>query len=167
MRSDLVPDTPAFWDELEQGLRHEAASTRRRRLPVPATALRPVRELSISSLHAALAVGVAACLLLLLSPGGVQPEPNLRAEPGTSIHGYIQQYARPAELTAATIRMAKERGFEVEVVTMFVADRAEHGRIVRMTHAGSPADTLPDEGVRGPVLIVIGLNVGAGDTIAD
>jgi hypothetical protein len=161
-----VPDTPAFWEELEQGLRREAASTRRRRMPVRATALRSVRELNISSLHAALAVGVAACLLLL-SAGGVQPEPNLRPEPGPAIHGYIQQYARPAELTAATVRMAEERGFEVDVVTTFVADRAEHGRIVRMTHAGSPTDTLPEEGVRGPVLIVIGLTFGEGDTIAD
>lgn len=166
MRPDPVPETPVFWQRLERDLRREAASVRRRRRPVAATALRSVRELSRSSLHAALAVGMAATLLLL-SPHGVQPEPNLQASPSTTIHGYIHQYARPPELTAATIRMARDRGFEVEVVTTFVADRAEHGRIVRMTHAGSPTETLPDDGVRGPILIVIGLTFGDGDTIAD
>ncbi len=166
MHPDRLPDTPAFWHDLETRLRTEAASTRRRPLPVRTTAVRAVRELSRTSLHAALAVGVAAALLLV-SPAGVDPEPTLRAEGSTALPGYIGQYATPAELTAGTVRLARERGFEVEIVTTFVADRAEHGRIVRMRHLGTPTEEIPDDGIRGPILIVIGLTVGEGDTIAD
>ncbi len=105
--------------------------------------------------------------LLLLSPSSLQRDVDLPAVPEPPRHGYLTQYGAPVG-TDATISMAREAGFEVEVIRTFVADRAAHGDIVAMRHLAHPVSGVPvNEPVRGLLLVVIGLTVGDAGNTAD
>jgi hypothetical protein len=167
VRSEL-PSTPRFDSELETILRGEAARTRRRSRPVPTSALRRLRSVSTTAAHAGAAVALSATLLLL-SPGTLDREAQLPpiAEPPRS--GYLAQYGAPAVSDVeSTVARAREAGFEVDVITTFVADRAAHGEILVIRHVNEPVPRVPvTQTARGLLLIVVGLAVGDAGTIAD
>lgn len=159
MRSE-VPATPHFNAELETILRREAARRRRVRRPFATTALRRLRALSNGAGHLGAAVAVSATLLIL-SPGTLDRELQLPPISEPPPAGYLTQYGARSASATSTITMAQEAGFEVEVVTTFVADRAAHGTVVRMRHLSATVNNLPmNEPARGPLLIIIGLTVG-------
>ena len=167
MRSD-APSTPRFDKELEAILRREAAQSRRSRRPVAASALRQLRSISSTAAHAGAAVALSATLLLM-SPATLEREARLPpvAEPPRA--GYLAQYGAPATPSLEhTVALAREAGFEVDVITAFVADRAAHGQILAMHHVNEQVHTVPvAESARGPLLIVVGLVIGEAGTIAD
>lgn len=167
MRSD-APSTPRFDTELEANLRREAAHTRRPRRPVATSALRRLRSISTTAAHAGAAVALSATLLLM-SPSTLEREAQLPpiAEPPRA--GYLAQYGAPAASSLEqTVALAREAGFEVDVVTTFVADRAAHGEILAMHHVNEHVQTVPvAKTARGPLLIVVGFVVGEAGTIAD
>lgn len=167
MRSE-VPSTPHFDAELEALLRREAAHGRRTRRPVASGALRRLRSISTAAGHAGAAVALSATLLLL-SPATVDRQVRLPpiAEPPRA--GYLAQYGAPATGSVEyTVALAREAGFEVDVITTFVADRAAHGEILVMHHVNERVQTVPvTHTARGPLLIVVGLAVGEAGTIAD
>lgn len=167
MRSD-IPSTPRFTTELEAVLRGKAAQKKRTRRPFATAALRRLRSVSSVAGHTGAAVTLSA-VLLLLSPATIEREIELPpvAEPPAA--GYLAQYgATSAPSAHQTITMAREAGFEVEVITTFVADRAAHGEILGMRHLSAPVATLPaTETARGPLLIIIGLSIGESGNTAD
>ena len=167
MRSE-APVTPHFDAELEAILRRETASTRRARRPVAGSALRRLRSISTAAGHATAAVGLSATLLLL-SPATVNREAQLPpvAEPPRA--GYLAQYGVPATTSLEhTVALAREAGFEVDVITTFVADRAADGEILAMRHVNESVHKVPvTESARGPLLIVVGLAIGEAGTLAD
>lgn len=159
MRSDL-PSTPQFSAELEAVLQREAARRRRVQRPFATAALRRLRALSNGAGHLGAAVALSTTLLIL-SPGTIDRElqlPPISEAPPT---GYLAQYgARPVSATA-TITLAREAGFEVEVRTTFVADRTVHGSVIGMRHMTAPVNNVPmNEPARGPLLVIIGLTIG-------
>ncbi|MFP5332309.1 MAG: hypothetical protein ACLGHX_08135 [Acidimicrobiia bacterium] len=159
MRFD-APSTPEFAAELESILVREAARRHRQRRPFAPAALRRLRAVSNGAGHLGAAVALSATLLLL-SPGTLERELQLPPISQPPAAGYLAQYAaRPGSATA-TITMAREAGFEVEVITTFVADRAAHGTVVEMRHLAAPIEQIPvNEPARGPLLIIIGLTIG-------
>lgn len=162
-----IPSTPRFDAELEALLRREATRSRRTRRPVATSALRRLRSLSEAAGHAGAAVALSATLLLL-SPATVDREVQLPpiAEPPRA--GYLAQYGAPVGSLEHTVSLAREAGFEVDVITTFVADRAAHGEILVMQHVNERVETVPvTQTARGPLLIVVGLAVGEAGTIAD
>ena len=167
MRSE-APSTPRFDTELEALLRREAAHTRQPRRPVATSALRQLRSISTTAAHAGAAVALSATLLLL-SPATLEREAQLPpvAEPPRA--GYLAQYGAPATPSLEhTVAFAREAGFEVDVITTFVADRAADGEILAMHHVNERVHTVPvAESARGPLLIVVGLVIGDAGTIAD
>ena len=167
MSSD-VPSTPRFDAELEAILRREAARSRRARRPVATRALRRLRSMSTAAGHAGAAVALSATLLLL-SPATLDREVQLPpiAEPPRA--GYLAQYGASAPGSVEyTVSLAREAGFEVDVITTFVADRASHGEILAMHHVNERVQAVPvTQTARGPLLIVVGLAVGEAGTIAD
>ena len=167
MRSD-APSTPRFDSELEERLRREAAVLRRRHRPVAASALRRLRSVSTAAAHGGAAV-VLSATLLLLSPASLDREVQLPpvAEPPRA--GYLAQYGVPAATSVEhTVTLAREAGFEVDVRTTFVADRASHGEILAMRHFTERVQAVPVTGApKGLLLIVVGLAVGEAGTIAD
>ncbi|MDX1448190.1 MAG: hypothetical protein R3246_03920 [Acidimicrobiia bacterium] len=155
-----LPSTPDFTAELESVLRREATRRKRARRPFTSGALRRLRALSNGAGHVGAAVALSATLLIL-APGTLNRELELPPISEPPAAGYLAQFgARPASATA-TITLAREAGFEVEVITTFVADRASHGTVVQMRHMSSEVPSVPmNEPVRGPLLIIIGLTVG-------
>jgi hypothetical protein len=156
-----APASPRFETDLEAILRREAARKRRVRRPYAPASFRRLRNLSSAASHVGAAVAVSTTLLIL-SPATLDREVQLPpiAEPPAA--GYLAQYGAAGGSTAdATIAMAREAGFEVEVITTYVADRAADGQILTMRHLSETVDTLPvHEPARGPLLIIIGLTVG-------
>lgn len=166
MRSE-APSTPKFEAELEAILLRETARSRRPRRPVAVSALRRLRSISTTAAHASAAVALSATLLLL-SPATLNREAQLPpvAEPPRA--GYLAQYGAPASSVEDTVAIAREAGFEVEVITTFVADRAADGEILAMRHVNEPVHKVPvTESARGPLLIVVGLAIGDAGTLAD
>lgn len=162
MRTE-VPSTPRFDTELETALRREATRHRRVRLPFATAALGRLRTLSNGAGHLGAAVAVSATLLIL-SPGTLDRELQLPPISEPPPAGYLAQYgAKPASATA-TITLAREAGFEVEVKTTFVTDRSVHGAVIGMRHMTAPVNNVPmNESARGPLLIIIGLTIGDPD----
>ncbi|HVR32466.1 MAG TPA: hypothetical protein VMS74_07125 [Acidimicrobiia bacterium] len=167
MRSE-APVTSRFECELESMLRREAARKRRARRPYAASALRRLRVVSAMAGHVGAAVTLSA-ILLLLSPATLDREPQLPPVAQPPHAGYLAQYGVSAPASSdQTITMAREAGFEVEVATTYVADRASHGAIVAIRHLADPVETVPVHGrVRGLLLITIGLTLGEAGTTAD
>jgi hypothetical protein len=113
------------------------------------------------------AVAVSS-LLLLLAPGTVDRELQLPPISEPPRAGYLAQFGAGPPSVEQTITLAREAGFEVDVVTTYVADRAAHGRILGMRHLTVPVTSIPVGGpVRGPLLIIIGLAVGDSGATAD
>lgn len=167
MRVD-VPDTPRFHGELEARLRSVAsAGPRPRRRPVSVTALRAVRELNIGSLHVAFAVAAAA-MFLLLSPTSVLDEGQpLVPEPTATVPGFIRQYATEHDV-AAFVARARAQGHEVVVVTDFVAAGSPEGTIIDVKMIGDPDDAIASNTEpRSPIVVVMGIHVSAGSSVAD
>lgn len=159
MPSDL-PSTPQFSHELESVLRREAARRRRVRRPFTTSALRRLRALSNGAGHLGAAVAVSATLLIL-SPGTLDRELQLPPISEPPPAGYLAQYGARTSSATATITLAREAGFEVEVKTYFVSDRAAHGTVIGMRHMTAPVNDVPvNEPARGPLLIIIGLIIG-------
>lgn len=165
MRSE-APITPQFAADLEAVLREQTSGTQRIRRPFAPGALRQLRSVSSMAGH----VGAAATLsavLLLLSPATLDREAQLPPISQSPVAGYLVQYGAFPNADQ-TITLARESGFEVEVVTTFVTDRASHGEIVRMQHGSTLVDTVPVAGpARGPLLIIIGLAIGDAGNTAD
>ncbi len=162
--STEVPATPHFEDELARVLRARA-TVKRRRVPARLTALRSLWSLNRMGLHAALACGLAATLLLM-SPDVASRDLPLTADPAAApTPAYLYQYGGPN--IEDTIAAARDRGFEVQVLRSYVTDSADHQRILSIRHAGSDLDDLPDAGARGPLLIVMGLAIGDQFNTAD
>jgi hypothetical protein len=153
-----APDTPAFDDALIEMLRQDA-STPRRRLPARLGALRSLRSLNHMGLHAALACGLAATLLLLSPNDGTNRQLPMMADPEqTPTPAYLYQYG--ATGIEQTVEAARARGYEVQVLRSYVTDVSDHQRILSIRHAGTDLDAWTNEDVRGPLLIVIGLVAG-------
>ena len=166
MRSE-APFTPRFECELESMLRREAARRTRARRPYTAGALRRLRAVSALAGHVGAAVTLSATLLLL-SPATLDRELQLPPVAQPPHAGYLAQYGVSAADSDQTITMAREAGFEVEVATTYVADRASHGAIVAIRHLADPVETVPVHSVaRGLLLITIGLTLGEAGTTAD
>lgn len=168
MRTEVrAPETPTFERTLEDMLRTETIRHRRIRRPYSPVALRRLRGLSSSAGHLGTAV-VISTLLLILSPTSLDREAQLPPISEPPVAGYLAQFGVTQATPQQTITMAREAGFEVEVITTFVADRASHGTIVGMRHLAQSVDTVPiQEPVRGPLLIIIGLTVGDSGTVAN
>lgn len=166
--SSEIPSTPRFTTELESSLRRQAALRKPAHRPFATAALRRLRSVSSMAGHTGAAVALSA-VLLLLSPATIERDIELPpiAEPPTA--GYLAQYGATSPPSAdQTITMAREAGFEVEVVTSFVADRAAHGEILGMRHLSAQVAQLPTaEPARGPLLIILGLSIGEAGTLAD
>jgi hypothetical protein len=163
-----VPDTPVFHAELEGRLRAAAsAGTRTRRRPVSVTALRAMRELNVGSLHVAFAVAVAA-VFLLLSPTSVLDEGQpLVPEHTETVPGFIRQYATDDDV-AAFVARARAQGHEVVVVTDYVAAGSPAGTIIDVRMIGDPDDAIASSNEpRSPIVVVMGIHVSAGSSIAD
>lgn len=161
-----APATPMFEAELEAVMVDTAAGRRSRRIPIRSGAMRALRTVNESALHVALACGIGATLLLL-SPAPVhEPAPPLGPDLTASLTpAYLHQYgARDVE---ATIVAARERGYEVQLLTWHVPDLHGQGPMVSIRHAGIPVDDVPDRGARGPLLIVVGLTLGNHSSTAD
>ena len=166
MRTD-TPATPRFSAELESVLRRQATGRRRRHLPHAASALRRLRSVSAGAAHVGAAVAMST-LLLLLAPATANREIQLPAISEPPRAGYLAQFGAGPVSAERTIAMAREAGFEVDVVTTYVADRASHGQIVGMRHVTVPVTAIPvDDPARGPLLIIIGLTVGGSGTTVD
>lgn len=173
MRTD-VPDTPDFTAELADRLVWEAnrrtrpARRRRNRMPFSTMALRRLRAFSSSAGHVTLALVMSAAVLLM-SPSPVHKEAVLPAISPAPRYGYLSQFGVPPENDPTrTITMARESGFEVDVISTYVPDRHADGEIIEMRHMATSVSTVPvDEPARGPLLIVIGFSVGYGDNTAD
>jgi hypothetical protein len=165
MRTE-IPITPDFDRELEMMLRVHASSARRARLPFALSSLARLRRLSSLTGHGAAAV-VMSAVLLLMSPATVNREAQLPpiSEPPRS--GYLAQYGVTPS-PDKTIAVAREGGFEVEVVTTYVAGRTTHGEIVAIRHVSKTVSHVPvDQGTRGPLFIVIGLAISDAGKTAD
>ena len=167
MRSE-IPATPHFTSELEAVLRREAARRRRSRHPFAASALARLRRLSNMAGHVGAAVVISATFLIL-SPETIQREVQLPATAELPRAGYLAQYGAPATpTTSQTITFAREAGFEVEVITSFVADHPSDGAILSMRHMTNTVNTVPvNDTARGPLFIFIGLTIGDAGTTAD
>jgi hypothetical protein len=158
------PHTPVFDEELVDLLQRQAAQPRKR-LPARLSALRSLRNVNRMGLHAALACGLAATLLLL-SPEGIGHQLPLTPNPETSLTpAYLYQYGGP-DIEHA-IAEARARGYEVQVIRSYVTEASDHQRILSIRHAGTELDQLPGDGARGPLFIVMGLVVGDQLTTAD
>lgn len=167
MRVD-VPDTPRFHGELEARLRTAASAPSRTRLrPVSVAALRAIRGLNIGSLHVAFAVATAAAFLLL-SPTSVLDEGQpLVPEPAETVPGFIRQYATEHDV-AAFVARARAQGHEVVVVTDYVAAGSPEGTIVDVRMIGDPDDAIASNNEpRSPIVVVMGIHVSAGSSVAD
>lgn len=165
MRCD-APPTPDFSAELERRLREAAAHGSRPRFPTRLTALRSLRGLNQAALHVALACGFAAIAFLLSSPTARHPAPLTPDLEASLTPAYLHQYgARDVE---ETIEAARERGYEVQMVTWYVPDRSDHQRILSISHAGTEIGHLPEhDETRGPLLVVVGFAVGDRSSTAD
>jgi hypothetical protein len=163
-----IPATPRFTTELEAVLRRETARRKRSRRPFAASALARLRRVSTMAGHVGAAV-VMSATFLMLSPATIQREVQLPATAEPPRAGYLAQYGASASPTPSqTITLAREAGFEVEVITTFVADRASHGAILSMRHMIDTVNTVPvNDTARGPLFIFIGLTVGEAGTTAD
>lgn len=167
MRSE-APVTPQFNADLEAALRQETARRQRVRRPFAPKALRRLRSVSSIAGHVGAAFTLSA-VLMLLSPATFDREAQLPPISQPPIAGYLIQYgAVVVPSVDQTITLARESGFEVEVVRTFVPDRASHGEIVRMQHGSVRVDTVPVTGpARGPLLIIIGFAIGDAGNTAD
>lgn len=157
-----------FEHALEERLRQQTARRRRPRRPYTPSALRRLRTVSASAGHFGTAVVISA-LFLILSPASLDREIQLPPISQPPVAGYLAQYGVTHPVSPEhTITMAREAGFEVEVVTTFVADRAAHGTILEIRHLSDPVDRVPvQQPARGPLLIIIGLAVGDAGTTAN
>jgi hypothetical protein len=161
-----APATPAFTTALEVRLTSEAGLRKRVRRPFSIHALGRLRRLSSLAGHVGAAVALSATLLLL-SPATLQREVALPPVAEPPPLGYLAQYGAPGG-PEATITMAREAGFEVEIVRTYVADRAADGAIVEMRHLSQRVHGVPvNETARGLLLVVIGLTIGDAGTTAD
>ena len=164
MRSD-APTTPMFDAELE-ALLTQRAMVPHRRLPVRLAALRSLWNVNRIGLHAALACGLAATLLLTSPNDGMGQRLPLTPEPdATPAPGYLYQYGGPD--IEELIANGRAQGYEVQVRRSFVTDASDHQRVLSIRHAGTELNDLPGIGVRGPLLIVTGFAVGDRHTTAD
>ncbi len=159
MRHD-APATPQFTADVEARLRREAHGRRRRILPFHPGALRAVREVSRTTVHATMAAGLAAAVLLSFPTATETEPPPLGPDLSASLApAYLHQYG--AEDIDQTIAVARDRGYEVQLVTWYVPDQTMPREVISMVHAGERVDRVPDaDRPRGPLLIVVGLAVG-------
>lgn len=165
MHSD-APATPTFTRELESVLRREAARRRRTRRPFAVAALSRLRSVSSMAGHLGAAV-VVSTVLLLLSPATLDRAAELPPTAEPPVAGYLAQYAS-SPTAERTLTFARYEGFEVDVITTYVADRAAHGEILSLRHLSDPVASVPvDHPARGPLFVVIGLTIGDAGTIAD
>jgi len=163
-----VPDTPEFTAELAERLMREAGRRRRVRRPFATHALRRLRSVSSTAAHATLAV-VLSTTILMMSPSTVHREATLPPIARAPRYGYLAQFGVPPDQGIdRTVTLARESGFEVEVISTYVPYRGADGEIVEMRHMATPVTTVPvEEQPRGPLLIVIGFSVGYGDNTAN
>ncbi len=165
MRIDMGA-TPEFERELESVLRQQASSGRRAQLPFALSALGRLRSFSSGAGHLGAAV-VMSAVLLLLSPATLNREAQLPAVSEPPAMGYLTQYGanRSAD---QRITVARNAGFEVTVLTTYVADRESHGEIVAIRHLSHTVSEVPvNHGTRGLLFIVIGLAISDADRTAD
>ncbi len=160
------PPTPEFEGALEFHLVATASGGHSRRIPIRPSAMRALRNLSGSALHAAFACGIAATLLLVSAAPVDEPSPPLVPDLTASLTpAYLHQYG--ARNVEETVAVARQRGYEVQLRTSHVPGGRGQEPVMSIRHAGSPVDGLPNRGFRGPLLIVVGLIVGNDSTAAD
>lgn len=160
MRSEC-PETPEFWQELEDQLRMRASGRRfNLRLPVSLTALRALKTLNRHLVHSVAVVALAGIMVV----GGIEPtgetatvEINLSAP----VPGYLAQYSAGGSISP--VDHAKASGYEVAVHRMFTTDPALNGQIIAQRQPGE----LRFDQARGPVLFVIGYTIGDETTLAN
>ncbi len=158
--------TPNFDRELESALRQQASSGTRAQLPFAATAFGRLRSFSSLAGHAGVAV-VMSAVLLLMSPATLNREAQLPAVSEAPPIGYLSQYG-VSRTVDQKIAVAREAGFEVAVLTTYVADRESHGEIVAIRHVSHTVGEVPvNHGTRGLLFIVIGLAITDSSKTAD
>jgi hypothetical protein len=98
--------------------------------------------------------------LLLVSPTPApEPTPPLGPDLSASLTpAYLYQYG--ARNVEETVAVARERGYDVNLVTWHVPARHDRRPVVSIEHAGQTVESLPDGGAKGPLLIVVGLTLG-------
>lgn len=169
MRSE-APTTPDFTEALAARLVSEANGRKRTRRPFATASLGRLRSVSSSAAHVGLAM-VLSATFLLISPASLERQLDLPPVSAAPTAGYLVQYGAiepEPPSPSATITLARESGFEVDVRRTWVADRASDGEILEMRHLGQTVTTVPtDEPGRGPLFIVIGLAIGDADNTAD
>lgn len=159
-----VPATPRFWSELEEQLRARASGRARPRLPVATTALRALRSLTSAAVHVLAASGLAVLVLLAAPSSDPASTPTTVPEELGSQASFAPPLSPTVEELAAT---AAARGHEVTITRAYVDDHRHHGEVLEIRHPGSSRQGLPPaRGVKGPVVIVVGMAVSEGGVFA-